>query len=328
MSKSGARRQNPRTVHSEDNDSTEEGPTAIPETGAPEIRLWSRAARSRRREQSGVPVRRHRTRRVSFRASWSCSCGQWRSSPSRWPRWEKQRAHPTHFWSGSGGFPPFRLPPHSNLAPFPQRALRELGAILSAPPPSDAIFPATLQTGPITAATSQTAAIDAATLHTATGAATTPHFAAVATATPQLGAGADVARQPSVTAVPLASPSGVPACASSPGLTSGDQRLWQLPPVQPFIATGGDWLAFQDRFDVAYTLVGWPMEEALRALPTCLDDRALQAFQSISPVDRASLPAAYQQMAAVFESPSSACLKFSRILLLPAGAGTGCLCRP
>ncbi|CAN0410856.1 unnamed protein product [Lampetra fluviatilis] len=52
-------------------------------------------------------------------------------------------------------------------------------------------------------------------------------------------------------------------------------------------------------------------EEALWALLTCLDARALQAFKSIPPADRASLQSAYQQMAAVFEPPSSGRLKFS-----------------
>ncbi|CAM9737093.1 unnamed protein product [Lampetra fluviatilis] len=57
------------------------------------------------------------------------------------------------------------------------------------------------------------------------------------------------------------------------------------------------------RFEAAY-------EEALRALPTCLDAWALQAYQSIPLADRATVQAACQQMAAVFEPPSSARLKF------------------
>ncbi|CAM9571087.1 unnamed protein product [Lampetra planeri] len=42
-----------------------------------------------------------------------------------------------------------------------------------------------------------------------------------------------------------------------------------------------------------------------------LDDRALAAFQSIPPADRATFPMAYAQRAAIFELPSSACLNFS-----------------
>ncbi|CAN0198373.1 unnamed protein product [Lampetra planeri] len=64
-------------------------------------------------------------------------------------------------------------------------------------------------------------------------------------------------------------------------------------------------------FEVAYESVGWLMEEALQALPTCLDAQALQAYRSIPPADRATLQAAYQHMAAVFEPSSSACIKFS-----------------
>ncbi|CAN0375672.1 unnamed protein product [Lampetra planeri] len=53
------------------------------------------------------------------------------------------------------------------------------------------------------------------------------------------------------------------------------------------------------------------MEEALQALPTCLDERALQAFKSIPPANKPTLPGAYIQMANVFEPPSSARMKFS-----------------
>ncbi|CAN0417936.1 unnamed protein product [Lampetra fluviatilis] len=175
----------------------------------------------------------------------------------------------------------------------------ELGTILNVTPPSDAIFSMTPQPGA-----------------TAAGAAATPHSDAVAAAIPQLGASANAARQPGIAAAPLAMPSGVPMCASSLGLVSGGQQLNRLPPLCPFIATRDDWLAFQDRFNAAYASVGWPMEEALWALPTCLDNRVLQALKSIPPADRASLPATYQQMAAVFEPLSSTRLEGKALDLL------------
>ncbi|XP_061407116.1 uncharacterized protein LOC133342164 [Lethenteron reissneri] len=106
---------------------------------------------------------------------------------------------------------------------------------------------------------------------------------------------------------------GWPAGAACLPHLAAQRGQWQrrLPDVAPFVAQGGDWSAFQDRFDAAYMSVGWSMEEALPALPTCLDERALQAFKSIHPANRATLPAAYIQMANVFEPPSTAQLKFS-----------------
>ncbi|XP_061427148.1 uncharacterized protein LOC133354372 [Lethenteron reissneri] len=152
------------------------------------------------------------------------------------------------------------------------------------------------------------------------GAATQPQFAAPtawpmgAAAPPHLSASsawpAGAAMLPPPQHVASA---GWPAGAAWLPHLAAPRGQWQrrLPDVAPFVAQGGDWSAFQDRFDAAYMSVGWSMEEALPALPTCLDERALQAFKSIHPANRATLPAAYIQMANVFEPPSTAQLKFS-----------------
>ncbi|CAM9768724.1 unnamed protein product [Lampetra planeri] len=168
------------------------------------------------------------------------------------------------------------------------------------------------------------------------GTATQPHFTAPtawpmgAAAPPHLSASpawpGGAATQPPLATSP-AWPTGAatlppPHHVASAGWPAGAAWLphlvaprgqWQrrLPDVAPFVAQGGDWLTFQDRFDAAYMSVGWSMEEALPALPTCLDERALQAFKSIHPANRATLPAAYIQMANVFEPPSCTQLKFS-----------------
>ncbi|CAM9528892.1 unnamed protein product [Lampetra planeri] len=73
----------------------------------------------------------------------------------------------------------------------------------------------------------------------------------------------------------------------------------QLPFVREFVAAGGDWTAFQRRFAATRARAGLSDEEALRALPTTLDDDALVAFDSIPPADRATLPQAYTQLAAI-----------------------------
>ncbi|CAM9275524.1 unnamed protein product [Lampetra fluviatilis] len=51
-------------------------------------------------------------------------------------------------------------------------------------------------------------------------------------------------------------------------------------------------------------------EEALRALPTALDDNALVAFRAILESDRSTLQRAYAQMAAVFDPPYNARRRF------------------
>ncbi|CAN0342128.1 unnamed protein product [Lampetra planeri] len=115
-----------------------------------------------------------------------------------------------------------------------------------------------------------------------------------------------------VAAAVVLTPAAAAVGESRPGDGSAHLRLRRLSPVGPFVAKGGNWLFFQARFDAAYQLVRWPeKEEALCALPTCLDARALQAFLSILPADKSTLQSAYHQMAEVFEPPSAACLKFT-----------------
>ncbi|CAN0419471.1 unnamed protein product [Lampetra planeri] len=123
--------------------------------------------------------------------------------------------------------PAFLAPASRNFpAILPTDATREMGAILNTPPQHAAIFSATLQLGAISAATLQPRAI------------------------------ADPTPQFSVTAALSATPSGVAVSAPSTVLTSSSQQLPRLPPVRPFIATGGNCLAFQDCFNPAYGSVG------------------------------------------------------------------------
>ncbi|CAM9876611.1 unnamed protein product [Lampetra planeri] len=51
--------------------------------------------------------------------------------------------------------------------------------------------------------------------------------------------------------------------------------------------------------------MGWSEEEALRALPTTLDDDALEVFRAVPEERRAMLQEANGEMAAVFDPPSS-----------------------
>ncbi|CAM9511994.1 unnamed protein product [Lampetra planeri] len=61
-----------------------------------------------------------------------------------------------------------------------------------------------------------------------------------------------------------------------------DRELKKLLPfVREFTAVGGDWQAFHRRFITACRLAEWTEEEALRALPTVLDDEALAALDAI-----------------------------------------------
>ncbi|CAN0416797.1 unnamed protein product [Lampetra planeri] len=62
-------------------------------------------------------------------------------------------------------------------------------------------------------------------------------------------------------------------------------------------AAEGDWTAFRHRFEAAYVSVGWMPGEALRALPTALDDDSLSTFFAIPEADRTTLTRAYTEMA-------------------------------
>ncbi|CAN0138647.1 unnamed protein product [Lampetra planeri] len=66
--------------------------------------------------------------------------------------------------------------------------------------------------------------------------------------------------------------------------------------VKEFVAAGGDWGAFTRRFEAAYQALDW-MEEALKALPTILND---ETFATFIPADRrATLQATCHEMAGV-----------------------------
>ncbi|CAM9773605.1 unnamed protein product [Lampetra planeri] len=76
------------------------------------------------------------------------------------------------------------------------------------------------------------------------------------------------------------------------------------------MAAEGDWTAFHHSFKAALLSVGWTEQEALRALPTALNNYALAAFQAIPEGDRSALQRAYAQIAAVFDPPYTACSRF------------------
>ncbi|XP_078740181.1 interferon-induced very large GTPase 1-like [Lampetra fluviatilis] len=83
-----------------------------------------------------------------------------------------------------------------------------------------------------------------------------------------------------------------------------------LPPVKEFVTAGGDWAAFTRRFEVAYQSEGLMEEEALRVLPTALDNDALAAFRAIPVKSRSTILRAYREMADVFEPLSNTRQKF------------------
>ncbi|CAN0420876.1 unnamed protein product [Lampetra planeri] len=78
----------------------------------------------------------------------------------------------------------------------------------------------------------------------------------------------------------------------------------RLPFIRKFTAACRDWEAFKRRFPTNWTLAGWTDVEALKAIPTCLDDDALSAFYAIPPEKRTTLAPAFSQMAAVYDQPS------------------------
>ncbi|CAM9590463.1 unnamed protein product [Lampetra planeri] len=104
----------------------------------------------------------------------------------------------------------------------------------------------------------------------------------------------------------------LPAKFESPSAASaGTLSLRKcLPTVHEFMAAGGNWTAFQRRFKASCALVGWSNEEALRALPTALDDNSLGAFEAIPEADWTTLHRACAQMAAIFDPPSNARRRF------------------
>ncbi|CAM9423576.1 unnamed protein product [Lampetra fluviatilis] len=91
---------------------------------------------------------------------------------------------------------------------------------------------------------------------------------------------------------------------------SAADRPRRLPPVKEFTAAGGDWSAFVRRFEAAYRSVNWMEDQALRALPTALDDDRLAAFWAIPADKKATLQGAYREMAAVYNPPSATRGKF------------------
>lgn len=80
-------------------------------------------------------------------------------------------------------------------------------------------------------------------------------------------------------------PRAVEGAAAAAAVRGSADHGRRLPHVKEFIAAGGDWSAFTWRFDAAFQSVHWTEEEeeALVALPTVLDEKALAVFRSIPP---------------------------------------------
>ncbi|XP_032819474.1 uncharacterized protein LOC116947623 [Petromyzon marinus] len=135
---------------------------------------------------------------------------------------------------------------------------------------------------------------------TSTGVATDATALHVASTTPIVSERAGTG--PAVAAATLDSASTPPTVCSAP--------LCRLPQVHAFSATEGDWMAFHLRFKAEYRSIKWSEHEALRALPTALDDDSLAAFYSIPEADRSSLASACAAMAALYAPPSTIRKKF------------------
>ncbi|CAN0414529.1 unnamed protein product [Lampetra fluviatilis] len=77
-----------------------------------------------------------------------------------------------------------------------------------------------------------------------------------------------------------------------------------------FEAKVGDWTAFTRCFRAVYESLDWVESDALRALPTALDDDALAAFYSISVKVCSLLAGAFAAMQDIYEPRSVAKRKF------------------
>ncbi|CAN0426972.1 unnamed protein product [Lampetra planeri] len=75
--------------------------------------------------------------------------------------------------------------------------------------------------------------------------------------------------------------------------------------VKEFAAAVGAWAVFRRQFTATCELAGWTDAEALRALPTTLNDDALGPFYAIPPKDREMLQQALVQMVGIFDPPSN-----------------------
>ncbi|CAN0112224.1 unnamed protein product [Lampetra planeri] len=119
-----------------------------------------------------------------------------------------------------------------------------------------------------------------------------------------LGVAAGAQSEPAI----LPEPRGVRTAGAASPKDSGAGRSHRLPNIKEFV-TGGDWSAFNWRFESAFRSVRW-MEEALDTLPTLLDDVSLAVFRSIPSEKKKTLKAAFAEMADVYEPPSDAQRKF------------------
>ncbi|CAM9371691.1 unnamed protein product [Lampetra planeri] len=75
--------------------------------------------------------------------------------------------------------------------------------------------------------------------------------------------------------------------------------------VERFEAKVGDWTTFTWRFRAAYESLDWAESDALRALPTALDDDALAAFYGIPAKICSSLAGAFAAMQDIYEPRNS-----------------------
>ncbi|XP_075912293.1 uncharacterized protein LOC142907102 [Petromyzon marinus] len=107
-----------------------------------------------------------------------------------------------------------------------------------------------------------------------------------------------------------ASSAALPAESDANGAPpSGSKRLLH---IHCFEAKVGDWTAFTRQFRAAYQSLEWTESDALRALPTALDDDLLAMFNGIPAAVRSMLAGAFAAMQVVYEPRSVAKLDSSK----------------
>ncbi|CAM9511783.1 unnamed protein product [Lampetra fluviatilis] len=120
-----------------------------------------------------------------------------------------------------------------------------------------------------------------------------------------------VAQPALAAAILFVEPDGEPTKSESPPSSPVKIPYFRrrLPFDKEFATVGDDWVAFKRRFQTNCILAG--QTEALRALPTALDNDTLAAFCTILPTERATLPQAFAQMTAIYDPPSNVCHKIT-----------------
>ncbi|CAN0419414.1 unnamed protein product [Lampetra planeri] len=88
-------------------------------------------------------------------------------------------------------------------------------------------------------------------------------------------------------------------------------RPFRLEPVKEIVVVGGVG-GLYPTVEVAYQVLDWSEDEALKALPMALNDEALAIFKVILAEWRTSLQTACREMVEVFDPPSNAKKKFQQ----------------